>query len=628
MKTVSRHPLLVWVAFLLLTGATLYGCKDFLTEAASPQGTLNEETLTTRAGVEGSLIATYRALDWNTAVGGVWGNAASNWVWGSVTSDDAYKGSESNDQPDINDIEGYHWETANAERYLDNKWRGVYEGVARANATIRLLRKVVAEKPAELSQADARGIEGEALFLRAHFHFEAWRMWGNIPYYREDDTDFRKANDDSAAVVTALIADLDAAIGLLPTAPRNGQKGRATQWTAKAYKGRLQAYARQYAAARQTLTEVRNSGVYALETSFDKVWTGFTAAANGRETIFAYQASTNDGEPEGENGNWGERLNFPHGGSHFGCCGFHQPSQNLVNFYAVDPVSGLPLALSNPNGWNTNNANLTAAQSATLTVDPRLDWTVGRDTVPYKDWGMHLPTWIRASDYGGPYSPKKNVHEFASEAEQKSGGWAPTQMNSVNIHIFRYADLLLLLAEAEVEDPAGSLANAQAIVNEIRARAGQAAQGCGRPTGSDASSRAAAAALVARYPQCANDTRIAVPINDVSITWARYRVDPYPSFPDRAYARTAVEYERRLELAMEGQRFFDLRRLGTFAQVLNAYVGTNGTGVGGGMERTRRPHLLTAEEVRAKHGLYPIPAIQIELSKVAGELRLTQNPGW
>jgi hypothetical protein len=614
MKNVSRRrALLLWTAFLGLTGATVYGCEDFLNEAAAPQGTLDEGTLTNRAGVEGTLIAAYRALDWNGAVSDNWGNAASNWVWGSVASDDAYKGSESNDQPDINDIEGYHWATANAERYLNQKWRGAYEGVVRANAAIRLLNKVLAERPGEIPEADARGIEGEAIFLRAHYHFEAWRMWISIPYYREDDTDFRKANIDSAAVVTELLADLDAAIALLPTTPRNNQRGRATQWTAKAYKGRVQAYARQYAAALTTLRDVRDNGPYALESSFDRVWTGLVT--NGPETIFAYQASANDGEANGNNANYGERLNFPHSGSHFGCCGFHQPSQNLVNFYGVD-AAGLPRALTDPN-WNARNDNLTAA---TITpVDPRLDWTVGRDGVPFKDWGTHEAGWIRAPAYGGPYSPKKNIHEDASGAEQSAGGWAPTQQNSVNIHLFRYADLLLLLAEAAVET--NNLEEARTIVNDIRTRAGARAQGCGLP-----GRQAAATALVTRYPQCAGDSRIAVPINDPSITWANYEIGLYPAFASQAFARQAVEFERRLELAMEGQRFFDLRRLGiTHMQtVLNGYL----RGVGGGREDSRRTYLQAAQDVAARHARFPIPAIQIELSRVGSENRLTQNSGW
>jgi hypothetical protein len=621
MKTVSRHPLFFGTAFLILVGATLYGCKDFLTSAAAPQGTLNEETLANKAGVEGTLIAAYRALDWNTGVGGDWGNSASNWVWGSVTSDDAYKGSEASDQPNINDIEAYQWSTANTEEYLNQKWRGVYEGVVRSNATLRVLKRVVQEQPGAIPDADARSIEGEALFLRAHYHFEAWRMWGNIPYYKEDDTDFRKPNAMSTEVVAAILADLNAAIALLPTTPRN--VGRASQWTAKAYKGRVQVYAGDYANALTTLREVRNSGVYALEASLDRVWTGFADAANGKETIWAYQASANDGEPNGNNANYGERLNMPHGGSYSGCCGFHQPSQNLVNFFAVDAVTGLPLAISNPGGWNASNANFTAGNATP--VDPRLDWTVGRDNVPYKDWGLHQPGWIRSPTYGGPYSPKKNAHEVASGAESKVG-WVPTQLNSVNIHLFRYADLLLLLAEAEVEAPGGSLANALAIVNEIRARAGARVQGCGVPTDSRLS--AAATALVARYPQCAGDTRIAVPMNDPSITWATYRIGLYPAFTSQAEARTAVQYERRLELAMEGQRFFDLKRLGIAHQVLNAYL----DGVGGGAEQDRRGYLVAAERwtggATDRHYLYPIPAIQIQLSRSGGQETLKQNSGW
>jgi len=578
---------------MILAGATLYGCKDFLTNASAPQGTLDEQTLATQAGVEGTLLAAYRTLDCTNTLG-AWGCAASNWVWGSVPSDDAYKGSEASDQPPIDDIEAYHWSTANSDNYLNDKWRSAYEGVVRSNSAIRLLKQVVAASPGLIGAPDAAGIEGEAIFLRAHFHFEAWRMWGNIPYYREDDTDFRKPNLTSTEVVTELLADLNAAIALLPTTPRNGQKGRATQWTAKAYKGRVQVYAGQFPAALTTLREIRATGPYALEASYDRVWSGFTEYVNGPETIFAYQASVNDGEPNGQNSNFGERLNFPHSGSPFGCCGFHQPSQNLVNFFGVD-AAGLPLALTSAT-WNARNANLTA--SDLTPVDPRLDWTVGRDGVPYKDWGAHAAAWIRAPAYGGAYSPKKNAHEKSSGAES-TVGWVPTQTNSVNIHIFRYADLLLLLAEAEVE--AGVLDNARTIVNEIRTRAGVRVQGPG-------TARA----------------NIAVPITDPSITWAIYRVGTYPAFPSQSYARDAVRFERRVELAMEGQRFFDLRRWGIADVTLNAYL----NGQAGGAEETRRPHLVAAEAFAAKHRYYPIPTIQIELSKVGQTSTLTQNTGW
>ncbi|MGH7447328.1 MAG: RagB/SusD family nutrient uptake outer membrane protein [Longimicrobiales bacterium] len=600
MKKSGRRTFVV-AGVVVLAGAA-YGCKDFLT--SPPQGQLDELTLANRQGVEATLIGAYRMLGgWYGAVGG-WGAAASNWPFGSVTTDDAYKGSEASDQPAINPIEIYQWGAGGAESYINDKWRSVYEGVTRANGTLRLLAEVE-QIAGELSAADASSIRGEALFLRAHFHFEAWKMWRNIPYYIETDTDFRKPNVGVDAV-PLILADLDAAIGLLPATPRNGQEARVTLWTARAYKGRVQVYSGDYAGGLTTLREVVNSGPYALQPNFHQVWTGFAEFANGPETILAYQASVNDGDPGGDNSNWSERLNFPHSGSPFGCCGFHQPSQNLVNFFAVDG-SGLPLAISQgdltplaTSPWNANNAELEAG--STVPVDPRLDWTVGRDGVPFKDWpshptaeGIHRQDWIREEEFGGPYSPKKHIHELASGA-QSNVGWNAQHLNSVNIHLYRYADLLLLLAEAEVE--AGSLDNARQIVNQIRTRAGVVAQGPGTSA-----------------------ANMAVPINDPSITWATYRIGTYPSFPSQAYARAAVRYERRLELAMEGHRLFDLRRWGTahLTEVLNSYIQ---------VERNRRPHLTAADVVADKHQTFPIPNVQIELSRVGGEDRLVQNTGW
>ena len=591
MKALYRFRLPSRLALLILAAAGTYACKDFL--VANPQGTLNEETLANEAGVEGNLIAAYRMLD--HAGWGAWGSAASNWVWGSATSDDAYKGSEASDQPPITDLEMYIWTTGGAEDYLNDRWIHSYEGINRANATINLLDKVVEADPSAISPANQNGIRGEALFLRAHYHFEAWRIWGNIPYYTEADTTFRKSNV-GVDVIGSVLADLNQAITLLPATPRNEEVGRATSWTAKAYKGKVQVYNRDYAGALTTLREVRTSGPYALEVNSSRVWTGFSAYENGPETILAYQA--HHGEPGGNNANYGERLNFPHSGSPFGCCGFHQPSQNLVNFFAVD-ANGLPLALTDAT-WNARNTELDAAASAGMRVDPRLDWTVGRDGVPYKDWGAHEAGWIRAPAYGGPYSPKKAIYESASGAVSNVG-WVATQLSSMNIHIFRYADMLLHLAEAEVE--AGSLENARTIVNQIRTRAGVAVQGLGTST-----------------------SNIAVPINDASITWADYEIGLYSAAGwTQSYARTAVRYERRLELAMEGQRFFDLKRWEIAADVLNAFITA---------ERVRRPYLVAAATFEARHMLFPIPPVQIELSRITDPVTgaqtdvLVQNPGW
>jgi starch-binding outer membrane protein, SusD/RagB family len=628
MNTRKWNKLLVGTAIVVLAIGVTYACKDFLN--TTPQGVLDEDALATASGVEGLLIAAYRSLDCSSSSAGSWGCAASNWVWGSVTSGDAHKGSNLGDQEPVNEIEIYLWSAGDVQDYLNQKWSQVYDGVSRANNTLRLLNKVRAEKPGEISDAEANSIRGEAIFLRAHYHFEAYRMWAHIPYYFETDTTpvsaggFRKPNNlplDSIAKL--IIADLNTAITLLPTTPRNGEVGRATSWTAKAYKGRVQAYAGALApafwdSALVTLRDVQANGPYKLETSFDHVWTGFTQFQNGPETILAFQASVRDGEPSGWNSNWGERLNFPHSGSHFGCCGFHQPSQNLVNFYQVD-ANGLPLAVTNPN-WNTTAAlgDTNFAGGNLAAVDPRLDWTVGRDRVPYKDWGLHNRSWIRDASYSGPFSPKKNVHENAANAENNVG-WQATQTNDVNIHIFRYGDLLLLLAEAEVESANGSLANALAIVNQIRARAGQIAQGCGK--GFDAKTDSV---LKATYTACKTDERMSVPmlhgatVDSLSEPWAFYRIGRYASFPTQAFARTAVRYERRLELAMEGQHFFDLRRWGSADTTIANYVA---------VEQRRIPY-LAGITFAPRNALYPIPAIQIELSKVGGQDMLVQNTGW
>jgi hypothetical protein len=598
----SKNSLLRGTALVILASAAIYGCNDFLQNAAAPQGTLNASSLATKDGVEGSLIAAYRTLDCAGSTSNEWGCAVSNWVFASVASDDSYKGSDALDQPSINDIEGYHWNTSAATHYLNTKWVAMYEGVVRANSTIRLLKQVVASSPTAISEVDQKGIEGEAIFLRAHYHFEAYRMWGNIPYYREDDTDFRKANEDTTAVIADLLKDLDAAIALLPDGPRNGQIGRADVWTAKAYKGRVLMYDHKFAAARTIFEDVVNSAKYKLETSFDRVWSAYLDAQNGPETIFAYQASSNDGEPNSNNANWGERLNFPYDPSHFACCGFDPPSQNLVNFFKTD-AAGLPLAVTSPTSWNSDDAAFVAGNMTA--VDPRLDWTVGRDGVPFKDWGLYSIKWVRDPANGGPYMPKKIIHEQGS-GQEATVGWVPQQQSSINIHIFRYADLLLMLAEAYIET--GNRAGALTIVNQIRARAAVTAQGPG-------TSRA----------------DMAIDPKDSRITWAKYNIGPYPSFPDDDYARQAVRFERRLELAMEGQRLFDLRRWGIAKAVINGYLRGTGAapfGSNGGREDSRRPYKTSAEDFADKHRWYFIPQDQIDLSKVGSELRLKQNPGW
>jgi hypothetical protein len=253
------------------------------------------------------------------------------------------------------------------------------------------------------------------------------------------------------------------------------------------------------------------------------------------------------------------------------------------------------------------------------TLDPRVDWTMGRDYVPFKDWGVQTPLWIRAPGYGGRYSPKKNAHENSS-GSQSQVGWNASQLNSVHYHLYRYADALLLLAEANyLATTGGTPAEALAIVNEIRARAAVKAQGCGGGV-----NRAADSVITAIYPGCVGHKgEIAVPINDPTIKWATYKVSPYTAgdWPDAATALRAIRLERRLELGMEGQRLFDLRRYGlTEAQTTMTSYLTK--------EKTRRTYKDAQTPYETKHQLFPIPQIEIDLSKIGANSVLTQNTGW
>src|SRR5438034_4967135 len=139
MNTRNWNKLLVGTAILALAVGVTYACKDFLN--TTPQVALPEDALATASGVEGSLIAAYRSLDCSSSSVGSWGCAASNWVWGSVTSGGAHKGSDGGDEQPIDDVETFSWAVGEAEGYLNQEWSQAYEGVVRAKATLNLLKR-------------------------------------------------------------------------------------------------------------------------------------------------------------------------------------------------------------------------------------------------------------------------------------------------------------------------------------------------------------------------------------------------------------------------------------------------------------------------------------------------------
>jgi len=248
----------------------------------------------------------------------------------------------------------------------------------------------------------------EARFLRGHFMFNAKIIFGNPPYVDETVTDYFSVGNvseggDVIDVWPLIEADFQAALNDLPE--ERSQPGRADKMAARAYLAKAHMQQGDLSAAKPLLDAVlADSGPGNRFELVECFHDNFTIAGNNnKESIWEYQASVN--EPGYQNGNYGDVLNFPYGGGPGTCCGFHQPSQNLVNAYQTDG-SGLPL-LDTFNDSNVkSDQGITSDQpfeEYTGPLDPRLDWTVGRRGIPYLDWGDHPGSdWIRDQAYGGP----------------------------------------------------------------------------------------------------------------------------------------------------------------------------------------------------------------------------------
>lgn len=572
-----------YLATVLVLSVMAWACSDFLEE--KPKGFLSEESLANEQGLNAALIGAYALLDgMNDENVNTWTANPHNWIFGSITSDDAYKGSEQTDFPEFTQLEIYQWSSGNS--LINDKWVMSYEGVVRANSVVKIANQVEG-----MDEATKARLVAEARFLRAHYHFELYKVWGNVPYFTEADEDLVKSNEGVDPLGDA-IADVEAAIPGLP--PTQADRGRIDQIAARAYLGKLYMYkyghtqdAGDLQLAKAQLDQV--VGARDLAPCLKDVFQSETDTHE--EHLFSVQSATNDGS-NSRNANWLNQLAFP-AGPEFGCCGFHQPSQNLVNAYKVD-ANGLPLLDT------YNDSDLSETAGAAQRVDPRLDLTVGRDGVPFLDWAVHGPNWIRDRAFSGPYSPKKFIHYKAEPAS--GGGWNNNAYNAINFPIIRVADAMLLLAEAEVE--LNNLVRAEQLVNMVRERAGNCAQG----------------ALVVE----GGSSVITDNISDAGITWATYDVQPYPvgtfATNGQDFARKAVRFERRLELALEGHRFFDLRRWGVAAETLNAFVAH--------ARQTRSYYANATTYNETTHRWFPIPIAQITANTINGQQILKQNAPW
>jgi starch-binding outer membrane protein, SusD/RagB family len=570
--------------FLLATIALVgYACKkSFLNKA--PLGQLDPAALANKNGVNGLLIGAYALLDGFGGNGGGWASAGSNWVYGSVAGTESHKGSSAGDQPDIVPIETFHPTATNP--FFEQKWQMVYDGISRCNDVIR-----ISALATDISPADLTIILAQARGLRAWYHFEAKKMWNKIPFIDETIT-YSAGNyfvDNVADAWPLIEADLTFAVTNLPTS--FPEVGRLNKYSAEAILAKVYMFEKKFAAAKPLLENIINSGKYGLvnyHDNFDII------NKNSKESIFAAQASVNDNSG-GNNGNWGDVLNFPYGGSPGTCCGFNQPSQYLVNHFKTDATTGLPdldnfNAVDVPSDQGKLSTDPFTPYAGTL--DSRLDWTVGRRGVPYLDWGVNPGNdWVRAQSDGGPYSPIKNVYPNSTLGKLTDASFWSSGVTANNINLIRYSDVLLLAAEVEVE--IGSLEKARDYVNQVRARAAD-------PAG-----------WVKKYLDDAN------PEGGFSNTpAANYKVGLYPAtWADQAFARKAVRFERQLELGMEGHRFFDLVRWDVAKTEIPVYFVK---------EKNIIPYLVNGQFTAGKNEYFPIPQNEIDIS--GG--KLIQNPGY
>ena len=629
--------------FIVAVLGTWGSCKsDFLTIA--PTSTLTAVDMQTVPGLDGLLVGAYSMIDGvssNTSPDG-WESTSSNWVFGSIRAMEANKGTDGGDQPDINPIQTFSETATNP--YLNYKWREVYEAIYRCNTLINFANKSLAA--AIITQAQNDLYVQQAKVLRGWYHFEAWRMWGKIPYIDEtvvDPGSVANASDNGAKIIADLQVGLNLPVDMKAIGKFN--KTVSEVLVAKA----LMQINHDYAGALTLLQDVvltgkkPNGGDIGLAPTFGEIFNA--ANRNDIESVYTVQTSVNDGSGAWNAGS-GEVLNFPYkgGGSPGGCCGFFDPTQDFVNSFGVD-ANGLPfldVAAVTTHTWdlpanqnlrdygvaggspwdatktyaknqgctaygpgepfkdlgyvslsdkNTGNDPISSptfwalrwTEDNSKVVDPRLDWSVGRRGIPYWDWGVHTGAdWIRDQTYSGPYSPKKQVYKKSQEGSLTSTDSWTSGYTANGYRMIRYADVLLMIAECQIEGTPTDLAGALDNVNAVRNRA----------------------ANTAGYVYESDGTTPA----------ATYMVKPYPSFADKAYAEAALFMERKLELGQEGHRWFDLNRWGTtqaeLATILN-YEKTMPWGAS----------LYGSATVGASVTKYPIPQRQIDLSNG----KLTQN---
>jgi hypothetical protein len=563
---------IILILVLALMGTWGSCKKNFLD--IKPAGGIDASLLSNAKGLDALLVGAYSMLPGTKTFNWTWEAASSNWVFGSIRGLEANKGTDSGDQPAINPIQTFT-ETATND-FVNLRWRAIYEGVSRCNNLINVTNTALTA--AKITQEQADSYIMQARVLRGWFHFEAWRMWEKVPYLDEKTDPGTVANTED--IRPQIIADLTEGTNL----PTNmGAVGKFNKTVAQVLLGKaLMQMNHDYAGALVQLTAAKSGSkadgsAIGLAPTYGEIFD--IVNRNGIEAIYTVQYSVNDNSGA-KNGGDGEVLNFPYLHGPGRCCGFFNPTQEFVNSFRTS--GGLPLLdFSYNTGANQVKSDQGVASAAAFTpdagpLDPRLDWSVGRRGIPYWDWGKHTGAdWIRDQTYSGPYNPKKQVYKKSQEGQYTEvGNWTPG-WTANGYRMIRYADLLLMIAECQIET--SDLAGARTNINLIRARAAN-------PAGF---------------------------VMDGAVPAANYVINQYPAagypFDSQANARIALRLERKLELGQEGHRYFDLNRWGTTVTELNRILAFEETMPWGGS-------LYNGATVGAEDVTYPVPQRQIDLS--------------
>ncbi len=527
---------LLYIICAISMACTFTACDKILDEH-TPQGTLSDEQAKTPENAEAMVVSAYAIFTTAEDIN----SSFSMWNF-DVRSDDAYKGGSGTSDGDVFHQLEVEQGILTTNWNLNDIWVRLYNSLSRVNSAIALLNTTGDDYQMKNQRL------AEMKFLRAYAHFLLKRLFKNIPFVVNENLSYQEYNELSNTEYTndegwqLIINDLMEAYNTLPVT--QSDKGRPTKAAAAAFLAKVYLYKayRQDDANSHQVTSINQQdlekvieftnpslyGNYGLETDIHNNFRPEEQYENGIESIWAIQYSRNDGSTYG-NLNWSYGLippNIP--GATDGGTDFYKPSQNLVNaFHTGD--DGLPLF----DTFNQKDYDMT-----TDNADPRLFLTVGMPGLPYmfnKNYMMDKSSiWSRSNGgYGYYVTLKQNVDPaLIGEYLIKGSYWA----SSMNRIVFRYADVLLMRAEAYAQ--LGQPDQAVNLVNQLRTRAAGSTQ------------------MISNYQSA-------------------YGVKMYVANYKGTYTKDAavrmVKMERRLELAMESERFFDLVRWGDAATVINKY---------------------------------------------------------